>query len=259
MKVSSSRNDSSRVSRSNGPLPASVPQTAKPASTSVDVAVSRGPRRSADHNSGSTARKPSGARRSAVAKIGLNAIKPIAQATQKMTIDSNSLRPLILRISAAAHKHDHRRHQQRTGEVAEPPGQPERAQHRAVDQAADRQAGHADGRADRGRHERQQREAGDAGRGVEGRLAVREPRDQVGAQQPFDRVAGADRQRRGDRPGDGQVGGEGRDQDRRPDPEPAQQDRREGNPGRRPDRRHARIDRRELQPDLRERKIDQRR
>ena len=103
MNVSSSRKDSLRVSRSNGPLPASVPQTAKPASTIAEVAVSRGPRRSADHSSGSTARNASGARRSAVAKIGLKAIKPIAQATQKMTIDSNSLRRLSKRISAAAH------------------------------------------------------------------------------------------------------------------------------------------------------------
>ena len=67
------------------------------------MAVSRGPRRSADHNSGSTARNPSGARRSAGSKIGLKAIRPITQATQKMTIDSNSLPRLSERRSAAAH------------------------------------------------------------------------------------------------------------------------------------------------------------
>ena len=41
----------------------------------------------------------------------------------------------------------------------------------------------------------EQREPGDAGRAVEGRLAVRQPIDQVGAQQRFDRVAGADGER----------------------------------------------------------------
>ena len=61
MNISSIRKDSLSVSRPNGPLPANVPQTAKPASMSATVAVSRGPRRSADHNSGSTARNPSGA------------------------------------------------------------------------------------------------------------------------------------------------------------------------------------------------------
>ena len=55
--TSTKRSESLRLAAANGPAPENVPQIEKLARINDATAVSRGPRRSAAHNSGRTARK----------------------------------------------------------------------------------------------------------------------------------------------------------------------------------------------------------
>ena len=119
------------------------------------------------------------------AKSGLKAIRPIAQATQKMTINSNSLRRLERADVRRRPQHDHRRDQQAR-----------RRDRRATRSARPNRSCRALGEAARARgsstpmvahsavgRKADQREAGNAGRAFEGGLAVRPAIDQVGAEQ----------------------------------------------------------------------------
>ena len=136
MNISSSRNESFRVAGPNGPPPASVAQTAKQDRMSATVAVSRWPRRSADHTSGRTARKPSGARCALCSTSGLNAITPMAQVPAKSTSESNKLLAPERRPAPCRPEHDDGRDDQRAREIAEPPGEPDRAELRPFGEAA---------------------------------------------------------------------------------------------------------------------------
>ena len=80
MKVSSSRKTSLRSIAWNGPAALNAPQIANPVSTSATVAVSRGPRRSAAHSSGTMVRKASGVVCCVRGTSGLKAISPTSTA-----------------------------------------------------------------------------------------------------------------------------------------------------------------------------------
>src|SRR5262249_23697954 len=88
--TSTERNASLRLVAANGPAAENVPQIEKPARISDAIAVSRGPRRNAAHNSGKTARKPNV---SEGLNKGLNAINPTATAKEMTAADLvNSVR-----------------------------------------------------------------------------------------------------------------------------------------------------------------------
>ena len=113
------------------------PQTAKPDRTSATVAVSRGARRSADHSNGTTARKPSGAVCAVCSTSGLKAIRPTAQAPARTAaLSARSRRPPCRR--ACRPQDEHRRDHQRAGEIAQPPGQPDRADIRPIGEPRER-------------------------------------------------------------------------------------------------------------------------
>jgi hypothetical protein len=102
--ISSSRNESLRSGRANGPPRASVPQIAKPASRSATVAVSRWPRRSAAHSSGTIARKPSGSRTGVCSISGLKAIRPSTPVATRIAPDSRKAARLEKCGQGAAHR-----------------------------------------------------------------------------------------------------------------------------------------------------------
>ena len=91
--INTGRNETLRSAVVKGPPPVSVPQIVMPASTSATVAVSRGPRRSAAHNIGRIARKPSGSRPGVCSIRGLKAMSPTAAAVARTpTVSKTSLR-----------------------------------------------------------------------------------------------------------------------------------------------------------------------
>ena len=89
------------------------------------LAVSRGPRRSAAQTSGRIARKPSGLVYSARGSSGLKAMRPTHGVTAS-TAMSHQLAALEVAPLGPRPQHDRRRHHQRAGGVAQPPGDPDR-------------------------------------------------------------------------------------------------------------------------------------
>src|SRR5262249_61889460 len=70
-----------------GPAAENVPQIEKPARINDAIAVSRGPRCNAAHNSGKTARKPNVSGCCDCLNKGLNAINPTATAKEMTVAD----------------------------------------------------------------------------------------------------------------------------------------------------------------------------
>src|SRR3954471_9164812 len=87
VNITNSRNDSLKVAVEKGPLPASRPQAATPERIRAVVAVSRGPHRSAAHNSGTTARNPSALLNAVCSISGLKAITPTTPAAASTAAD----------------------------------------------------------------------------------------------------------------------------------------------------------------------------
>ena len=237
--------DSLSPSCPNGPAWRSVAQIAKPVRISATVAVSRGPRQSAAHTSGRIARKPSGLVYSDAGSIGLKAMNPTATAKTSTAAAAQRIRACQTAPAGSRPQNDDRRHHQCAGDVAQPPGDPDRA--KVLSQLA-KPARHnvitpivglinvADADADQRefRHPRR------------GREKVSLPPDQRAIKQTagdrFQRIAKRDHRRGLKGSGGRGVGGEGADKDRRPDFRPAQKDGGQRQPGRRPDRAGARID-----------------
>ena len=90
------------VAAAKGPLPARMPQAAKPARMSAVVAVSRGPHRRAAHTSGRTARKASALRGTLCSISGLKASAPTTPATTNTAAEAPILRRLKGRKSPSA-------------------------------------------------------------------------------------------------------------------------------------------------------------
>src|SRR4051794_5652509 len=91
VNMTNSRNDSLKVAAKKGPLPANTPQAANPENMSAVVAVSRGPHRSAAHNSGTTARNPSALLNAVCSINGLKAITPTTPAAAITVADASTL------------------------------------------------------------------------------------------------------------------------------------------------------------------------
>src|SRR5262249_54339383 len=83
MKMVTNSEASSRLAAANGPPPANVPQTAKPARMSTAVAVSRGAAYSTPHSSGTTARKANALRPRGGSRSGLKARSPTRMAAMQ--------------------------------------------------------------------------------------------------------------------------------------------------------------------------------
>src|SRR5882724_6237816 len=144
-----------------------------------------------------------------------------------------------------------RRDDQRSGRVAEPPGEPDAVEIGPLRVPAEREAADADGRADDAAQERRERgELEDILGVVERPRPVGVSIDEVRAEQPLERVARGDRERGRRRASRADVHDERTHEDRRPDAIAERQERREGDTRRRPDRRRARVDEREGEPDL---------
>src|SRR5262245_27050731 len=91
--TSTKRSRSLRLAAANASPAENVPQIAKQARMSDAIAVSRGPRRNAAHNSGRTARKPNASGCCDCLNKGLNATNPTATAKAMTAADwINSLR-----------------------------------------------------------------------------------------------------------------------------------------------------------------------
>ena len=120
--MTNSRNDSSKVAAAKGPLPAKTPQAAKPERMSAVVAVSRGPHRSAAHNSGRTARNPSALLNAVCSISGLKAMTPTTTARRQVRLaDANTLLQIERSEIAERPEHDDRRNDEHAGRVAQPP------------------------------------------------------------------------------------------------------------------------------------------
>ncbi len=83
--------------------------------------------------------------------------------------------------------------EQRAGHVTEPPREPDGSVRRPRHEAAGRERGDAQRRAHHGRgHSGERDEPEDVGRAIERAAAPREPRDEIGAEHRFERVADGD-------------------------------------------------------------------
>src|SRR6476619_2020918 len=91
VNMTNSRNDSLKVAAKKGPLPANTPQAANPERMSAVAAVSRGPDRSAAHNSGTTARNPSALLNAVCSISGLKAITPTTPAAASTVADASTV------------------------------------------------------------------------------------------------------------------------------------------------------------------------
>ena len=244
MNVSNSRKDSLRPILPNGPACSIRPQIAQPVRINPTVAVSRGPRRNAAHSRGRIAKKPSGLVYSERGNSGLNAIRPTATADSSDTVTAPSSRASNARHSDCAHSTI-------TGVTTSAPAAS--PSHHVIQigvnfvQAAKPATlsvrtptvALMTGR----RADRDKRELRHPPRAHESVAPARPAPDQVAAGERFQCIAQRNDGGRGGRPGRGDIGGEGANDDRRPHPQAAQQDRRQRKTGRRPDRAGAWIDR----------------
>ena len=150
-----------------------------------------------------------------------------------------------------------RREHERSRDVAEPPGQPDRARVGPRRVAAEDQARDADGRAQhRGGETRAEHEREDRAGQREGVAPVREAPHERGAGERLRGVAGGDPQRGGDGSRGGDVGHERAQEDRGPPSVSAEHERGERDPGRRPERGRAGVDDREVKPELGREHVD---
>ena len=251
-----------KVAAKKGPLPANTPQAANPERMSAVVAVSRGPHRSAAHNSGTTARNPSALLNAVCSISGLKAITPTTPAAASTVADASTVFRLKGRKSPRAQSTT-------TGATARTPAasrshhvvhaamMPVHSRYPASDKPTD-----AGSRADHRRGENDQGEFRNAGRRIESVAAAAPDADQVPADDWRQSAARCDDQ--GHRNGVGgarigEVGGYARHicrcKNRRPHANSAQEDGGEGETSRRPDRDHARVDRRDRQAEIRQTKI----
>ena len=137
MKVSSSRNDSFSRYAPNGPACSIVAQTAKPDRISATVAVSRGPRRSAARAAAGWPGSSAGSRiRCAHQRAEGDHADGHGDSRAPRRYRRQFARPNAAPVGSRP-QHDHRRDHQRAGDVAQPPGHPDRAEFRPVGKAGD--------------------------------------------------------------------------------------------------------------------------
>src|SRR5438046_3182604 len=123
--------------------------------------------------------------------------------------------------------------------------------------APERQTRHPDRRAHgRAAEAGERREREDVSRPIEDSPTVREALDEEGAEEPFERVAAGDPERRPDGSGRRDVHQKRAQEQRRPDTVPEQERGRQGDARRRPHRRRARMDQGERQPELPREEVD---
>ena len=142
------------------------------------------------------------------------------------------------------------RDEQRTRGVPEPPGVPDRPEILPAGEAGEAETHGTEGRSDEAAREPRAGEPEDVAGALESAAAAREPADQRGGDDRFERVSDGDSERRQGGARRPEVGGERADEDSRPGPGAEEEKRGDRDPGGRPKGCRARVHVRESESDL---------